>query len=54
MNAIIANTVPNSPCTLTCYLYTVDPLISEPHISDLSDYLNSLLMRFIGFLVLFK
>ena len=33
---------------------TVDPHISKPRLSDLPDYPNTLLMKFIGFLVHLK
>ena len=37
-----------------CLTSTIDPHISEPQLSNLPDYPNTLLMKFIGFLVHFK
>ena len=44
---------------ISCFIFTannisVDPHISEPQLSDLTDYPNALLMKFTIFLVHFK
>ena len=46
--------VRDDPMDFTQVHYTVDPHISEPQLSDLPNYLNTLLMKFIGFLVHFN